>query len=90
MNQLKACQSDKLKELLNRFGRDAHFKVTEDTLSPWIEFDVFGKYGWVRFAIWKSTDELYALNIHGAVGDDPISVPAAVSYVVLGITDDQG
>jgi hypothetical protein len=57
--------------------------VTDDTDSSWIEVDIFGKYGWVQFAIWKATDELYALDKYGAAGDDPIALATAVKRTDL-------
>jgi hypothetical protein len=82
-HKLKLVNSTKLIEFMNRLPKDARFKITEDTMSSWIEVDVFGRYGWVQFAIWKATDQLYALDKHGAAGDDPIAIAAAVKRVDL-------
>lgn len=82
-HKLKLVNSVKLVELMNRLPKDARLMVKEDTKSSWIEVDVFGRYGWVQFAIWKATDKLYALDKHGAAGDDPIAIAAAVKRVDL-------
>jgi hypothetical protein len=36
--------------------------------APWIEFSVGDK----EYAFWRRTMDLYAVDEHGAVGDDPI------------------
>lgn len=76
-------RSGKLLELLTALQPSARVKITEDTESSWIEVDVYGRYGWVQFAIWKATDALYALDRDGAAGDDPIAIRTAVKNVDL-------
>ena len=83
MRKLAVCNSPKLAEFMSRFDSKERFKIIDDTDSSWIEVDVFGKYGWVQFAIWKATDELYALDKYGAVGDDPIAIATAVKRTDL-------
>ena len=60
---------------------DARTKICVDSDSPWIEIDVWGRYGWRRFAIWKVTGDLFELDVHGAVGDDPIKLEDAIRQV---------
>jgi hypothetical protein len=78
MPRLKIYDSNKLTEFMLSFPIKTRFRVVEDTMSSWIEVDVHGRYGWVKFAIWKATDELYALDKNGAAGDDPIAITTAV------------
>lgn len=52
-----------------------HVVVREDSMSPWIELDVDVRgYMSYRYAIWKQTDVLYALEDTGAVAEEPYDV----------------
>jgi hypothetical protein len=83
-NRFWAHRSRKLDELLASPAlADARVKITDDTGSSWVGVEVFGKYGWVGFAIWKATDALYALDGNGAAGDDPIAIRTAVKNTEL-------
>lgn len=75
--RLGVFRSPVLEEFLTRLG-DERVKVSEDTSSPWIEVDVFGRYGWNQFAIWKATDAIYKRDKKGAAGDDPLAMTVAI------------
>jgi hypothetical protein len=79
--KLQLVQSNTLDSLLARLTREQRTVVKEDTGSSWIEVDVQGRVGVARFAIWKATDALYRLDRHGAAGDDPIAIEAALNYI---------
>ena len=78
--KLKLYTSATLNELLAHLRRE-RYRVAEDTGSSWIEVDVYARYGWMQFAIWKATDALYKLDKKGAAGDDPIAISTALRHI---------
>jgi hypothetical protein len=78
---LKSHESSKLDMIIEFLPEGTRIKVTEDSESPWLAVDIWGKYGWCYFAIWVRTDELYELDRNGAAGDDPIAVNTCLRRV---------
>jgi hypothetical protein len=83
---MRPFQSPTLAAFVGMLPADCDVKITSQLSSPWVIVDVFGRTGWVPFAIWKTTDVIYGLEVKDGppypVEDEHLSLAAALMRVV--------